>query len=91
MGTDQKVIDAIRTVGQLLLHNSTTGTFARNSAGNPVDLHNPNACKFCYNGAIGFVAKKMAIHYTFLHRQCDNITVGHKKYFGWVHWDRVQA
>lgn len=46
------VNDAVRMVGQLLLHNSTTDAHVRDHDGSPVCLDDKTACQFCYIGAV---------------------------------------
>jgi hypothetical protein len=82
--TDQKMKDAIRTVGQLLLHRPTTGDDARDNNGNPVDYRSPNACCFCYSGATALVADKFKVPGRSIRDEVN-------RYFefevDWVKWD----
>lgn len=45
------LIDAVRTVGQLLLHRPTSGVMCRNVNGKEIDINDMNAAYFCYVGA----------------------------------------
>lgn len=55
------IVDAVRTVGQLLLHRSTTEFMARDAEGRAVTPTHRNACKFCYMGAARAVAYKFRV------------------------------
>jgi hypothetical protein len=66
------VNDAVRMVGQLLLHNSTTGAHARDSFYFVVPLTDPEACKFCYIGAVHSVRRSLPPVDAFsLRRACE--------------------
>lgn len=53
--------DAVRTVGQLLLHNPTTGAVSRSADNDEVHYLAKDACKFCYIGASFFVAHRLLL------------------------------
>lgn len=62
MSTTAGEIDAVRTVGQLLLHRPTIGFLARDIDGYSVDPLSSKACKFCYMGATSAVANKLGVN-----------------------------
>jgi len=66
-----KLITAVRTVGQLLLHNPTTEAFARNKYRKEVDELSPKACRFCHMGAIRVVSDRLNVDYVHLDKECD--------------------
>lgn len=70
---NQNLVDAVRTVGQLLLTNSTTGTLARTSRGYSVGWRSPRACRFCYIGATEVVANKLKFSWSVLDAACDSV------------------
>ncbi len=51
--------DAIRTIGQLLLHRPTSHREARNLRGAPVECTAPDAATFCFLGAVGVVQRRL--------------------------------
>jgi hypothetical protein len=63
MASNQKLIDAVRTVGYLLETNGTRNTFARNKRYEPVDACSPKACRWCLAGAIIHVSDRMKVPY----------------------------
>jgi hypothetical protein len=67
------LVDAVRTVGHLLLSNGTTGTLARNRDGYPVSWRSPRACRFCYVGATEAVANKLELTWVVLGPTCDSV------------------
>ena len=56
---NQVKIDAVRTVGQLLLAHPYAGSLAADGHGNAVEPEDTKACKFCYVGACLAVGKKL--------------------------------
>ncbi len=62
MTTNEKMIDAIRTTGQLLLHRSTSGVMSRDSGGQAIDINRTDAAYFCYVGACKVVEAYMLNH-----------------------------
>ncbi len=82
-------IDAIRTVGQLLLHNPTTGASARDAQGDPVSPLNTSACCFCYTGAACFVAEYTGISWLRLDRICADVLVGRSDSLVPQDWDEA--
>jgi hypothetical protein len=58
---NNKMEDAIRTVGYLLETNGTTGYFARNSHGYPVGVNDAETCRWCLQGAVEAVALKFGL------------------------------
>lgn len=83
-----ELVDAVRTVGQLLLHHPTTREAARNKYGHPVDVTAKSACKFCYVGAVDAVCHNLKVTWWQLDRACDNVLVGPDKSFAPFDWDR---
>lgn len=59
---DDKMRDAIRTVGFLLETNSTEGTFATTRSGAQIDYRLPEASNFCLSGATLKVARAFLIN-----------------------------
>lgn len=55
MTKNEKLVDAVRTVGQLLLHRPTSGVMARDNYLNEVSFRSSEACRFCYVGACNVV------------------------------------
>ncbi len=67
---------AIRVVGQLLLHNGTTGVLSRSSTNDVVGTFCSDASKFCYIGAAYVVANKLLgkpRYWGSLSADCDNV------------------
>ena len=71
---DLKMKDAVRTVGQLLLHRPTTGTFADDCEGNPVLADSKEAYCFCFLGAILAVSDKLHVNVADLGSLCSSIS-----------------
>lgn len=84
---DQKLIDAVRTTGQLLLHRPTTGEVAKDKTGKAVSTEAKTACKFCYVGAVDVVSRKLRVDWSKLDRACDDVLVGPGNYFDADDWD----
>ena len=59
MTTNEKLVDCIRTTGQLLLHRSTSGVMSRDSWGQVIDINLTDAAYFCYVGACKVVEADM--------------------------------
>jgi hypothetical protein len=55
MLNDEKLVDAVRVVGQLLLHRPTSRVMSRDLRGDEVNFRSPKACRFCYVGACNVV------------------------------------
>jgi hypothetical protein len=87
MTTNDTLTDAVRTVGQLLLHHPTTGEVAKDRTGRAVDTTSKSACKFCYVGAVDAVARKLDVAWAKLDRKCDDILAGPGNYFDADDWD----
>lgn len=54
---DKKTREAFRVVGHLLETNGTTKAYARTASGKETYTYNPNACRFCLQGAVDVVSK----------------------------------
>lgn len=73
MTKNEKLVDAVRVVGQLLLHHPTTGVAARNRDGMPVLTTSSQASCFCYVGATIFVANKFGFNWGELDYACNTV------------------
>ncbi len=71
MLNDEKLVSAVRTVGQLLLHCPTIKELARDKSGLAVGSLDPKASCFCYVGAIDVVATKFKVNWHCLDRMCE--------------------
>ncbi len=58
---EQKIKDALRTVGYLLETNGCIGSYAKRHDGAPVGPHHQSACRWCLSGAIHVVAPKFGV------------------------------
>lgn len=54
--------DGIRMVGQLLLHNGTTKSYARDKNYKPVAYYRTEACCFCLHGAVRIVSRVLKVN-----------------------------
>jgi hypothetical protein len=59
---ENKLVSAVRTVGQLLLSRPTTGALCRNASGQSVDINSNQASCFCYVGACKLVGNYFFNH-----------------------------
>lgn len=63
---------AIRMVGHLLEHHSTTGSYARTKTGHHTTATDEDASCFCFVGAVWAVTRKMGGNWKILANECSS-------------------
>lgn len=71
---NNKTVDAVRTIGQLLLHRPATNFFAYNDRGNRCSSLDPRASCFCYFGALSVVTDRLKADSTEVVDVCHSLT-----------------
>lgn len=87
MTSKHTVGDAIRMIGQLLLHHPTTEYYARDKDGKMCDSFAPAAFCFCYLGALRAVIQRLNVGYWAVNDTIGVLIWGTQDYMDATKWD----